>query len=64
MKVSKKSRKPFKSGEKVNTVKEVIIHPILKNEKAYTFYEDDSYVCVAMCEEATEGECSQCIKDM
>jgi hypothetical protein len=48
MKVSKKSRKPFKSGEKIATVKEIINHPIL-NRPAYTFYEDDSYVAVERC---------------
>ncbi|AGI11966.1 hypothetical protein X915_gp059 [Bacillus phage vB_BanS-Tsamsa] len=51
MKVRKKSGKPFKSKNKINTVKEIIQHPIHKNEKAYTFYEDDSYVSVLMCEE-------------
>lgn len=50
MKVKKKSGKPFKSGNKVNTVKDIVNHPILRGEKAYTFYEDDSYVNVVMCE--------------
>lgn len=49
MKVCKKSGKPFKSGNKVNTVKNVIDHPKCKGEKAYTFHEDDSYVSVVMC---------------
>lgn len=49
IKVEKKSGKPFKSGNKINTVKETIQHPILKDEMAYTFYEDDSYVSVVMC---------------
>ncbi len=35
--------KPFKSGEKINTIKGVINHPQL-NIPAYTFIEDDSYV--------------------
>lgn len=41
--------KPFKSGQKINTIKGVIEHPILKIP-AYTFEEDDSYV-----------ECRRCI---
>jgi hypothetical protein len=49
-KVIKKSGKPFKSGEKINTIKNVIPHPILKNEMAYTFEEDDSYVEIRKCE--------------
>lgn len=49
-KVQKKSGKLFKSGNKVNTVKGIIQHPILKDEKAYTFNEDDSFVSVFMCE--------------
>lgn len=46
-KVVKKS-KPFKSTFKVNTVKGVIEHPLLK-VPAYTFLEDDSYVDAAIC---------------
>lgn len=49
MKVEKKSGKPFKSGNKTNTIKEIIEHPKLEGEKAYTFHEDDSYVSVVMC---------------
>lgn len=41
--------KPFKSGFKVNTIKDVINHPQL-NIPAYTFEEDESYV-----------ECRRCI---
>ena len=40
--------KPFKSTFKVNTVKDVIIHPIL-NIPAYTFEEDESYVECRRC---------------
>lgn len=40
--------KPFKSTFKINTVKDVIIHPIL-NIPAYTFIEDDSYVECRRC---------------
>jgi len=42
--------KPFKSGFKINTIKGVIEHPMLKNEMAYTFHEDDSYVECRRCE--------------
>jgi len=35
--------KPFKSGNKINTVKGVIMHPIL-HIPAFTFMEDESYV--------------------
>jgi len=41
--------KPFKSGNKHNTVKNVVIHPIL-GVPAFSFFEDDSIV-----------ECSRCI---
>jgi len=41
--------KPFKSGNKFNTVKDIVIHPIM-GTPAYTFVEDDSIV-----------ECSRCI---
>lgn len=41
--------KPFKSGLKINTIKDVINHPQL-NVPAYTFEEDESYV-----------ECRRCI---
>lgn len=44
-----KEKKPFKSGLRVNTVKDVIIHPQLKIP-AYTFIEDDSYVECRRCE--------------
>ena len=48
MKSSEKP-KPFKSGLKVNTIKDVITHPTL-NIPAYTFEEDESHV-----------ECRRCI---
>ena len=47
----RKETKPFKSTFKVNTVKDVIIHPQLKIP-VYTFEEDYSYV-----------ECRRCIVD-
>lgn len=46
----RKDKKPFKSGEKVNTVKGLITHPFLE-VPAFTFEEDDSYV-----------ECRRCIR--
>jgi len=45
---TKKEPKPFKSGNKVNTIASVIVHPIL-NIPAYTFVEDDSYVECRRC---------------
>lgn len=42
-------KKPFKSGFKTNTIKGVIEHPYLKDQLAYTFIEDDSYVEVRRC---------------
>lgn len=53
MKVKKISKnnnepKPFKSGFKVNTVKDVIEHPIL-HIPSYIFEEDDSYVECRRC---------------
>lgn len=41
--------KPFKSGLKTNTIKDVITHPILLDQLAYIFEEDDSYVEVRRC---------------
>jgi hypothetical protein len=42
------NNKKFKSGLLINTVKDVIAHPIL-NIPAYTFEEDDSYVECRRC---------------
>lgn len=42
------SSKPFKSGNKVNTVKEIVNHPQL-NVPAFTFLEDDSIVECRKC---------------
>lgn len=47
-KVRKTSTKPFKSGNKINTIKGYIIHPTLK-VISYTFEEDDSYVEARRC---------------
>lgn len=53
-KVSKaESGKPFKSGSKVNTVKAIILHPVLKIP-AFLFEEDDSYVECRRCEEVND----------
>lgn len=52
MKVCKKSGKPFKSGNKVNTVKsEVVNENDPKKRIAYSFYEDDSVVNKELCKE-------------
>jgi hypothetical protein len=44
----KKEPKPFKSGLKINTIVDVINHPVL-SIPAYTFKEDDSYVECRRC---------------
>lgn len=48
-KVEKYSGKPFKSGNKINTVKSVTEHPYREGKSAYTFEEDDSFVSVEQC---------------
>lgn len=48
--VYKKSGKPFKSTEKVNTVSGVTVNPNT-NKKAFTFDEDDSIVDCFICRE-------------
>jgi hypothetical protein len=48
-KVIKQTKRPFKSQLRINTIKGIIEHPITKRP-AYTFYEDDSYVEVRMCD--------------
>lgn len=52
--VIKKSRKPFKSGEKVATVKAVTVNPHT-NRTAFSFIEDDSIVDAHQCQKATES---------
>lgn len=54
-KVKKKSGKPFKSGLKENTVKDVIESPYVRGKKVYRFEEDDSMVSVDVCEKIEEG---------
>lgn len=46
--IIKKSRKPFKSKSKVNTIAGFIIHPTT-GKPCYTFVEDDSYVECFRC---------------
>ncbi len=46
--VRKRSKKPFKSGNIINTVFGVTINPH-SNKVAFTFYEDDSVVDVFQC---------------
>lgn len=47
-KVKKRSNKPFKSGNKINTIESITINP--KTDKiAYTFEEDDSVVDCWKC---------------
>jgi hypothetical protein len=53
-KVIKKSRKPFKSGEKVATVKNVTVNPYT-NRTAFSFIEDESVVDAHQCKKATES---------
>jgi len=48
VKVRKKSGKPFKSGEKINTVKDTTINP-RTGKPAFTFFEDDSVVDQCQC---------------
>lgn len=55
MKVSKHSCKPFKSGNKINTVKGEVVHPIT-GHSAFTFVEDDSIIEPQMCKEEKENE--------
>lgn len=47
--------KPFKSGKKINTVKGIIMHPILFIP-AYIFEEDESYVECRRCKVVEENE--------
>ena len=54
-KVSKLSGKPFKSGDKVNTVKEFTINPNTQ-KIALTFIEDDSIVDAYICERHFNNE--------
>lgn len=47
-KVIKRSGKPFKSGDKVGTIKGFVKHPKLE-VTCFTFDEDDSYVACYQC---------------
>jgi hypothetical protein len=57
MKVRKLSGKPFKSGRKINTVKEETVNPNT-GKPAYTFDEDDSvvdqHICTEVCNTNTK----------
>lgn len=53
-KVYKPSGKPFKSGNKVNTIKCIAINPHT-NEMAYYFEEDESIVDARSCEPYIEN---------
>lgn len=55
IKVKKKSGKPFKSGLRENTVKDIIESPYVKGKSVYLFVEDDSMVEVDACEKVKEG---------
>jgi len=50
-----KSNKPFKSTFWINTVKGVIVHPII-NRPAYTFEEDDTYVECGRCQVVPDNQ--------
>jgi len=54
-KIAKRSGKPFKSGRKVNTIKEFVVHP-QTGQPGITFEEDDSIMVEAGCRPATEAE--------
>jgi len=53
-KVIKKSRKPFKSGDKVGTVKNITVNPYT-NRTAFSFIEDNSIVDAHQCMKATNS---------
>jgi len=55
-KVCKKSCKPFKSGNKINTVSGIINHPQRQGKLAFVFYEDESHVSAEICLEVKEDE--------
>ena len=46
--VTKTTKKPFKSGNDNNTVRDIIVHPIL-GCPVFTFIDDDSYVECRRC---------------
>lgn len=50
-----KKKKPFKSGNRINTIKGYVPHPHFCGEvMAYTFEEDDSYVRADKCKAVDE----------
>jgi len=52
--VEKYSGKPFKSGEKINTVTDIVVNKELGNVACYTFVEDESCVECYRCVVAEE----------
>lgn len=52
--VKKKSGKPFKSGEKVNTVTGIVVVKELGDVACYTFVEDEAWVECFRCALAEE----------
>lgn len=48
-----KSGKPFKSGQKINTVRGIINHPQI-NTPAFIFEDDDSYVDCRICKKVED----------
>lgn len=57
MKFKKKSGKPFKSGNKVNTYKSTTVNPN-SGKQAYAFIEDDSIVDVFKLIEVADNICT------
>ena len=53
VKVRKRSGKPFKSGNKINTVKGEAINPYTE-KPGYIFYEDNSIVNQEICWKVSE----------
>jgi hypothetical protein len=49
--VEKYSGKPFKSGKKTATIKEIVKNPYNPTDTAYSFEEDDSIVSAVMVTE-------------
>ena len=56
-KAKKNSNRPFKSSFKMNTIKGVIMHPVL-DKPCYTFFEDESYVECGRCTPQLMYKCS------
>lgn len=63
MKVKKKSNKPFKSGNKINTVNGETIN-INTGKPAYIFLEDGSVVDQYICVEVMVKKCVACNEEI